>query len=79
VASAGNLTLDLIDDGGFIFGVGAGANRISGPQTGVPTSGVTPFSNLTVMSAYNTTVSAPTGQVVVVNFPAAGTYRTLRY
>jgi RHS repeat-associated protein len=73
VASAGQMAVTFFSDDGFIFGVGGGATRVSGPTLNVPAGGKTPFENLEVMGAYN----APTGPVantIVVNFPAAGTY-----
>jgi RHS repeat-associated protein len=73
VPSAGNVTFNFFTDDGFIFGVGGGATRVSGPMVGVPTSGLTPFTNLTVVGSYNVP-TAPVGNVVVVNFPAPGTY-----
>jgi RHS repeat-associated protein len=73
VPSAGNVTFNFFTDDGFIFGVGGGATRVSGPMVGVPASGLTPFTNLTVVGSYNVP-TAPAGNVVVVNFPAPGTY-----
>src|SRR5215813_7890683 len=73
VASAGNLVLNFYSDDGFIFGVGGGATRVSGPMVNAPASGVTAFEGMPVMSAYNFAIE-PTANTVVVNFPAAGTY-----
>jgi RHS repeat-associated protein len=73
VPSAGNVTFNFYTDDGFILGIGGGATRVSGPMVGVPASGLTPFTNLTVVGAYNVP-TAPVGSTIVVNFPAPGTY-----
>jgi len=73
VPSAGNVTFNFYTDDGFILGIGGGATRVSGAFTNVPASGVTPFTNLPILGAYNV-VTPPVGNTVVVNFPAAGTY-----
>jgi RHS repeat-associated protein len=73
VASAGNVTINLLDDDGFILGIGGGATRVSGPMVGVPTTGTTPFTNFPVLGSYNTSTPV-TGNTIVVNFPTAGTY-----
>jgi RHS repeat-associated protein len=73
VPSAGNVTFNFFTDDGFIFGVGGGATRVSGALTNPPASGVTPFTNLPVVGAYNV-VTAPAGNTVVVHFPGPGTY-----
>lgn len=73
VAGAGDLLITFFSDDGFIFGVGGGATRVSGPQLNVPAGGVTPFENLPVMGAYNSP-TAPVANTIVVHFPAAGSY-----
>ncbi|MEA2561003.1 MAG: mucin9 [Acidobacteriota bacterium] len=73
VASAGDMVISFFSDDGFIFGVGGGATRVSGPLLNVPAGGNTPFENLPVMGAYNA-ATAPVANRVVVHFPAAGTY-----
>lgn len=73
VPAAGNVSFNFYTDDGFILGIGGGATRVSGAMTNPPASGVTPFTNLPIVGAYNV-VTAPTGNSVVVNFPAAGTY-----
>lgn len=73
IASAGNVTLNFFSDDGFILGISGGATRVSGPMINVPNSGLSPFADLPVVGSYNQG-SAPTGNSVVVNFPAPGTY-----
>lgn len=73
VASAGQMAISFYSDDGFVFGVGGGATRVSGPMLNVPAGGVTPFERLPVMGAYNAPTS-PVANTVVVSFPAAGTY-----
>jgi len=74
VATAGNVVFDIYSDDGFILGINGGATRVSGPQINVPANGLSPFQQYTVVGAYNQGTS-PTGNTVVVNFPAAGTYQ----
>ncbi len=73
VPTAGNVSFNFYTDDGFILGIGGGATRVSGAMTNAPASGVTPFTNLPIVGAYNV-VTAPTGNSVVVNFSAPGTY-----
>jgi RHS repeat-associated protein len=73
IASPGNVVFQFFDDDGFIFGVGGGASRVSGSFAYPPPNDLTPFGNLPVMGSYNEP-TAPVGNTVVVNFPAAGTY-----
>lgn len=73
VASAGQMAISFYSDDGFVFGVGGGATRVSGPMLNVPAGGVTPFEELPVVGAYNAPTS-PVANTVVVSFPAAGTY-----
>jgi RHS repeat-associated protein len=72
VSAAGDVPIDVFANAGFILGLGDGATPVSGPSTNAPTNGLTPFTGLPVMGAFN----APQEQdnVVVVHFPAAGTY-----
>ena len=71
MASAGNVVFNFYDDDGFILGIGNGASRVSGASINMPA--VTPFQQYPSMGAYNGPQS-PTGNQVVVNFPASGTY-----
>ncbi|MEO8379140.1 MAG: Ig-like domain-containing protein [Acidobacteriota bacterium] len=73
VASAGQMAISFFSDDGFIFGVGGGATRVSGPMLNVPAGNVTPFEQLAVMGAYNAP-TGPVGNTIVVSFPAAGSY-----
>lgn len=73
VPAAGNVTFSFYTDDGFMLGIAGGATRVSGPMTGVPPSGLTPFTNLPVVGAYNVP-TAPVGNTIVVYFPAPGTY-----
>lgn len=73
VASAGNMVINFFSDDGFIFGVGNGATRVSGPMLNVPAGGLTPFERLSVVGAYNSP-TAPVANTIVVHFPAAGSY-----
>lgn len=71
IAGPGTVTFNFFTDDGFVIGIGNGATRVSGAFTDAPAA--TPFSQLPVMGAYNVPTS-PTGNQVVVNFPAAGKY-----
>ncbi|HLJ86073.1 MAG TPA: RHS repeat-associated core domain-containing protein [Candidatus Angelobacter sp.] len=73
VAGPGDVTFTFFSDDGFMFGVGGGATRVSGPLVNVPASGFTPFENLPVVGAFNIP-TGPVGNVIVVHFPAAGSY-----
>ncbi|HEX7153857.1 MAG TPA: Ig-like domain-containing protein [Thermoanaerobaculia bacterium] len=73
VASAGDMVINFFSDDGFVFGVGGGATRVSGPMLNVPPSGFTEFEKLPVIASYNAP-SAPTANRVVVRFPGPGTY-----
>lgn len=73
VASAGNVSINIFSDDGFILGIDGGATHVSGQMVNVPPSGTTPFENFSVVGAYNSP-TAPAGNVEVVNFPAPGTY-----
>lgn len=71
VAAPGDVTFDFVSDDGFVFGLGGGATRVSGPLVYAPTSTV--FEDYPVMGAYNTE-TGPRGNQVTVHFPAAGVY-----
>jgi RHS repeat-associated protein len=71
VPSAGTVSFEITSDDAFVFGVGGGAARVSGPLVNSPAQ--TTFASLPVMGAVNTR-QAPTLSTVVVNFPAAGAY-----
>src|SRR6185369_333657 len=73
VAGAGDMVISFFSDDGFIFGVGNGATRVSGPLLNVPAGGLTPFESLPVIGAYNA-ATAPVANRIVVHFPAAGSY-----
>jgi RHS repeat-associated protein len=71
VAAAGNVTFNFLNADGFVFGIGNGAQRVSGTYVNPPAS--TPFNGYTVMGAFNN-VTSPVQNAVTVNFPAAGSY-----
>jgi RHS repeat-associated protein len=71
VPSPGNVTFDFYTDDGFILGIANGASRVSGASYNLPS--VTPFEQYPVMGGIDSGNSA-SGNQVVVNFPAAGTY-----
>jgi RHS repeat-associated protein len=71
VASAGNVTFNFYSDDGFILGIGNGATRVSGAAVNMPST--TPFGQFPVMGAVDDP-NAASGNQVVVNFPAAGSY-----
>jgi len=73
VASAGSVSFHFYSDDGFIFGVGNGAQRVSGSAVYPPIGNITPFEHLPWMGDYNWD-SPPTGSVVTVYFPAPGRY-----
>ncbi|PKO04434.1 MAG: hypothetical protein CVU41_16860 [Chloroflexi bacterium HGW-Chloroflexi-3] len=73
IAEAGTVIYDFYSDDGFIFGIGNGATRVSGPWSNAPSSGLTTFENYAVMGSYNQP-SSPTRNSVTVNFPAPGVY-----
>jgi len=73
VATAGNVTFNFFSDDGFIFGVGGGASRVSGPMVNAPASGLTPFQGYPVMGSFNQPTS-PVANSITVNFPSAGSY-----
>ena len=72
-AAAGDVTFNFFSDDGFIFSVGGGATRVSGPLVNVPSGGVSPFMGFPVMGAYNQPTS-PVANSITVHFPAPGTY-----
>jgi len=74
IKSAGNVSINLFSDDGFILGINGGATHVSGAMVNVPTGGVTPFQQYTVVGSYNQG-TAPVGNVEVINFPAPGTYQ----
>lgn len=73
VKAAGEVTFDFFSDDGFMFGIGNGAVRVSGANTNLPASGLTPYLRLPLMGGFNAP-SAPTARSITVYFPAAGTY-----
>ena len=71
VPAAGPLTFTFSSDDAFVFGVGGGAARVSGPQFNTPAFSV--FQQLAVMGGNNQR-TPPVANVITVNFPAAGVY-----
>ena len=71
VPAAGPVTFTFTSDDAFLFGVGNGATRVSGPQTNTPAA--TPFHSYPVMGGVNQR-SAAAPSSITVNFPAAGFY-----
>jgi hypothetical protein len=71
VPAPGPVTFSFTSDDAFVFGVGRGATRVSGPQTNTPAS--TTFQGLPVMGGVNQR-SAPAASSITVNFPAPGVY-----
>jgi RHS repeat-associated protein len=70
VAQAGNYTINVFSQDGFIFGVGNGASRVS---VNTPAGGLTAFDSYPVMGANN---GPSTGAAIpiVVAFPVPGSY-----
>ena len=73
VASAGNVIFNFFSDDGFIFSVGGGATRVSGPLVNAPATGVSAFEGFPVVGSYNQPTS-PTANTITVNFPSAGIF-----
>lgn len=73
VATPGDVVFNFFSDDGFIFSVGGGATRVSGPLVNAPASGVSAFEGFPVMGSYNQG-TAPVANTITVNFPEAGTY-----
>ncbi len=71
IPSPGQYTFAFTSDDAFLFGVGGGAARVSGPQTNTPST--TAFQNYAVMGGVNQR-SAAAQSSIVVSFPAAGVY-----
>jgi len=71
VAAAGEVTFNFLNADGFVFGIGNGAQRVSGTYVDPPTS--TAFNGYAVMGSFNT-VTAPVANTITVKFPAAGSY-----
>ncbi len=71
VPSAGTVSFAITSDDGYIFGIGNGATRVSGPQTNTPA--VTPFNNYAVMGGINQREDT-SPSMITVNFPVAGAY-----
>ena len=71
VTRAGATTFSIIADDGFIFGVGGGATRVSGPLDNAPAT--TPFESLPVLGAHNAAGLLAT-YPVTISFPAPGRY-----
>ena len=76
VGKPGKVAFSLYSDDGWILGFGQGPDGaqpsyVSGPMIDAPSA--SPFSGFQVVGA-NNTGHEPTPEVLVVNFPAAGTY-----
>jgi hypothetical protein len=69
--AAGDYTLELRSDDGMLFGVGNGAQRVSGPMEGVPAGGTTYLSGLPILAGANLAEGTHT---IVVRLPAPGVY-----
>ncbi len=74
VSQAGDATISLNANAGWVLGVGGGATRVSGPQINAPASGTTAFTGVSVLGASNQPGPATPAQSVVVHFPTPGTY-----
>jgi RHS repeat-associated protein len=75
VKEAGDVTLSIIADDGFMLGVGGGASRVSGAYENPPASNTSPFQGYPLMAAYNVGgASGPGTYTATIHFPAAGTY-----
>jgi hypothetical protein len=73
VKQAGNLTFNIWADDGYVFGIGNGANRVSGDYSGAPGDGLTAFNQYPIMGARN--VDGLSGfSTIVVQFPSSGIY-----
>ena len=77
VASAGQVTLNVASDDGFVLAIGPqGANqpqRVSGIMTNPPANGLSFVKGYPVMGALNQG-TAPSPNDITVDFPVAGTY-----
>ena len=71
VQSAGDAVFSITSDDGFIFSIGNGATRVSGPM--LNDIGTVPFSGFPVMGAYNID-TPPIAHQIVVHFPGPGVY-----
>jgi RHS repeat-associated protein len=75
VAAAGDVTLKVTSEDGFMLGIGGGATRVSGPYENAPESNSSPFRGLPLAAAYNKACcSSPQTYMVTVHFPAPGSY-----
>ena len=72
VAQPGNYTINVFSQDGFIFGVGNGAQGVSG-IVNPPGTVLTVFWSYPVMGAYNR-ASSNASTPIVVSFPTAGSY-----
>jgi RHS repeat-associated protein len=73
VSKAGNVTFNFLAQDGYVFGISGGATYVSGPLLNAPASGLTPFEDLPVLSAFDGP-AVQTDKTTVINFPAPGTY-----
>jgi RHS repeat-associated protein len=73
VSKAGNVTFNFLAEDGYILGISGGAMRVSGPLLNSPASGLTPFEDFPVVSAFDGP-AVQADKTTVINFPAPGTY-----
>jgi RHS repeat-associated protein len=75
VTNPGDMTIQVIADDGFLFGLGGGATRVSGDYTNAPASGVSPFKAYPLVGAYNQQgQGTPQTYSFTAHFPSAGEY-----
>lgn len=70
---AGEVTFTFHVDDRYIFGVGGGASRVSGPYVNIPDPAITPFENYPIMGATNYN-SFQSSTSVTVYFSEPGVY-----
>lgn len=70
---AGDITFTFHVDDRYIFGVGGGASRVSGPYVNIPDPAITPFENYPIMGATNYDYFQSSTSVTV-HFPEPGVY-----
>lgn len=70
---AGEVSFTFHVDDRYIFGVGGGASRVSGPYLNIPNPAITPFENYPIMGATNYDYFQSNTSVTVY-FPEPGVY-----
>jgi RHS repeat-associated protein len=73
VAAAGDVTINVQSDDGFLLGVGGGASRVAGPWVNPTADGLSPFHSYPLVAAFNQG-TPPRIFPVTVHFPTAGSY-----